>query len=83
MNITRTIMIFNETSDHGCTCFLSLKGDYSRFDAIVINVNDEDGALCDLLYDSDGKFLHEASDKFPHDFYLPGQTAVIVCAFAP
>lgn len=78
--ITRTIMIFDQPDRD--IVFFKFEGDLSHLNDEYISsefkLNSPETELNDLLFDSDGKRRQEAFKDFPHDYYIPGQTAVIV-----
>ena len=84
--ITRTIMIFDQCQ-HDDIVFFTFEEDLSRLHHTYITSEYKKEELANelnnKLFDSAGKRTRQAYKAFPHDFYIPGQTAVIIAGLAP
>lgn len=68
--------------------FFSFEGDLSHLSQTFINSGDATDENLDelnsLVFEPDtGKQIPPKNYTFPYDFYVPGQTAIIVCGFLP
>lgn len=80
-----TIIIY---SDYEGVNFFVLDGDQTHFDGVFINAYDDATAelqdeLGMIVYNSNGECIVDMLESFPHDQYIPGETAVIVAGFIP